>query len=322
MSGLKRAQSLVEFALLAPILLVLSIAILDGGMVARDLVILQGAARSGARLAAAGYGTSVSGAAVTQAVMNAAADLPAAATRLSASLAYADSKTVEVTVCYDHALVTPFLRSLWTGGSALMPLQARASFYLPQATPVPATIIPSTPMPTATPSSTATLSPTATATSGATVTPTATNTPTATSTSTATSTATPTSTSTATLTPTPTPAPCDVAIAIPALAKNSGYYYTFTSAGSGTISATWTLPSANNIRIAIYSGNPLAAEPNPASIAPPSGALASANGNVASLTATTGVEPAGTYTVYFYNQGSALPTATTGTVTYVRATCP
>ena len=102
---------------------------------------------------------------------------------------------------------------------------------------------------------------------------------------------------------------------------NRGYYYTITTAGSGTIAATWTLPSRNNIRLNIYAGNPFAGQPNPAALPPPGGSLASNSGNVTVLTATTGVTGPGTYSIYFYNQGSAIGSST-ATVTYVKAPCP
>jgi hypothetical protein len=105
--------------------------------------------------------------------------------------------------------------------------------------------------------------------------------------------------------------------------KNEGYYLSITSAAAGTINATWNLGTTiNTISLYIYSGNPLSGQPNPTTLSPPSGALASATGKVTSLTATTPTEPAGTYTVYFWNQGNALNVSSTGTITYVKSQCP
>ena len=71
-----RGQSLVELALVAPILILLAMAVWDGGSVLREQVVLQQAARDGARVAATGYGTSVLDSVVSDAVAVSARDLP------------------------------------------------------------------------------------------------------------------------------------------------------------------------------------------------------------------------------------------------------
>ena len=148
-------QSLVELALVAPVVILLAMAVWDGGSVLREQVVLQQAARDGARVAAAGYGQSVPSSTVADAVTASAADLPMLAnTPGYLSISYPDPRTVQVRLTYPHTLITPVLRQLWGGGTVV--LSASATFYLPQLTPVPATIVASTPTPTATPTPTST----------------------------------------------------------------------------------------------------------------------------------------------------------------------
>ena len=180
---LGEAQSLVEFALIAPIIILLAMATWDGGSVLREQVVLQQAARDGARVAATSYGGATSSI-VQDAVLASAADLPSLRNTPSYFTLSSDSQSVTVRLAYAHALITPVLRQLWGGGT--LTLSASATFYLPKQTPVPAVITPSTPVPTATPTPTLTPTPTpppaATATSTPTVTPTATPTVTPTAT--------------------------------------------------------------------------------------------------------------------------------------------
>ena len=120
------AQSLIEFALLAPVLLVLAVAVWDGGSALREQLILDGAARAGARLAATGYG-SVQASEMVTAVQAAGADLPLGAS----DPVTVDPKAGTVTVSHTHALYTPLLRLLWGNGSGTITLKAQASFYVP-----------------------------------------------------------------------------------------------------------------------------------------------------------------------------------------------
>jgi hypothetical protein len=113
---------------------------------------------------------------VTSAVLASARDLPA----LSAapgylSITYPDTQSVQVRLTYGHSLITPVLRQLWGNGSGTLFLQATATFYLPQLTPVPATVVIPTPTLTPTIAASSTPSPTpalATSTPTPTVTPT------------------------------------------------------------------------------------------------------------------------------------------------------
>ena len=199
--GRGEGQSLVEFALIAPIVILLAMSAWDGGSVLREQVVLQQAARDGARAAATSYG-GASPSIVQDAVLASAADLPALRYTPGYFNLTSDSQSVTVRLTYAHSLITPVLRQLWGGGQGTVSLSASATFYLPQQTPVPAVITPSTPVPTATPSPAST--------STAIATPTPMPTPTPTSTSSPTPSATPRSTPTIalTITPTVTATPC------------------------------------------------------------------------------------------------------------------
>jgi hypothetical protein len=133
----------------------------------------------------------------------------------------------------------------------------------------------------------------------------------------------PTATSTPTNTATPTPGPCTVTQTVTPLLKGQGSFVQVTAAGSGTISATWQIGATKNtISLYIYAGAPFAGQTNPISASPPANSLTSNSGNTTTLTATTGSQPAGTYTVYVYNRGNALPGSSTVQISYVKATCP
>jgi hypothetical protein len=105
-------------------------------------------------------------------------------------------------------------------------------------------------------------------------------------------------------------------VAIPALSRGQGYWFTVTSSVAGPVSATWTLPSAAQGTVSIYAGNPFAGGPDPVRRNPPSGALASTSGRRTTFSVTTGSKPAGPYTVYLY--AGANTSASTGTVTALR----
>src|SRR6266851_9005131 len=136
-----RGQSLVEVALVAPILILLAMSVWDGGSVLREQVVLQQAARDGARVAATGYGTAVLDTVVANAVIASARDLPGlSSTPGYVAISYPDPQSVHVRVTYVHSLITPVLRQVWAGGSGTINLQASATFFLPRLTPVPATL--------------------------------------------------------------------------------------------------------------------------------------------------------------------------------------
>ena len=233
--GAFRAQSLVEFALIAPVVILLAMAAWDGGSVLREQVVLQQAARDGARVAATTYGGATS-TIVQDAVVASAADLPALLTTPGFFSLTSDAQSVTVRLVYAHSLVTPVLRQLWGGSQGTVVLSANSTFYLPQQTPVPAVITPSTPVPTPTPSPAATATPSATPTPLPTAT--STSTPTLTPTPSATPTLTPTSTPTPTLTPTLTPTPSSTPTQTPTATPTRTPTPTFTPTPTSTLTQT------------------------------------------------------------------------------------
>src|SRR5439155_5336026 len=118
----------------------------DGGSVLREQVVLQQAARDGARVAATGYGTAVPDTTVSDAVLASAADLPALQNTPGFLTITRDPQSVRVQLRYAHGLITPILRYVWGGGQATLMLQASATFYLAQLTPVPSPVVLSTPI--------------------------------------------------------------------------------------------------------------------------------------------------------------------------------
>jgi hypothetical protein len=129
------AQSLVEFSLVAPILLFLVVAVWDGGGLLREQLILQESARAGARLAATGFGT-VQTDQIVSAARAAGGDLP---------LGPSDPVSVDpvagsVDVSHTHQLYTPILRRLWGNGSGEVVLHARAQFAVPTQGPLHVTL--------------------------------------------------------------------------------------------------------------------------------------------------------------------------------------
>lgn len=305
-------QSLVELGLLAPILVVLLVIVLDLGRLLTVWIVLTNSAREGAYAAA----SQMAGSVADQVIRDAAAGEASGAIALTpdathVTIAYPSPNVILVTARAPFQPLAPFTGTLWGGSPPWISASAAFPLALPTLTSIP--ITPSTPLPSATPTPPATSTPTRTPTSAA---ATATRTPTGT---TAAVTATPT---TAAATATPTLGPCITAFTIPALASNHGYYVELTTAGSGTISATWTLTAASNITIRIYAGNPFSGDPNPDPRIPPGGQLVNASGYTTSLTATTSSQPTGTYTAYFYRPGTVLPNPSAGTLAYVKATCP
>lgn len=148
---MKRGQSLVEFGLIAPVLILLAMAAWDGGSAVREQLVLQQAARDGARAAATAYG-GASQSLIQDAVLASASDLPALANTGGYLTVTSTAASVTVRVQYLHVLITPVLRQLWARGTGTLMLSASATFYVPQQTPVPPRIVPSTPIPTPTPS--------------------------------------------------------------------------------------------------------------------------------------------------------------------------
>jgi hypothetical protein len=118
------------------------------------------------------------------------------------------------------------LRNLWAGGQGTLTLHASATFYLPQQTPVPANVVPSTPTPTPTPTPLPTATPT------------------------------PTPTSAFTCSPSPSPAPNN--LSVPRLSSGASYTVSFRVSSPTVVLATWTVArDASSLSLGIYSGSTL-----------------------------------------------------------------
>ena len=105
--GGDRGSSAVEFALLLPILLLVLLALVQVGVLARDSLVLTQASRAGAREAAVQLSTD----AVEQAVRDAAPGL--AADRLSVNVAWSGSRGAPVTVSVEYMAPVASLLAGW-----------------------------------------------------------------------------------------------------------------------------------------------------------------------------------------------------------------
>ncbi len=112
----ERGQSLVEFALIVPLFLLLMFAIVDFGMGFYSWITVTNAAREGARIGAVGADSAT----ITQRVKDTAGSLNNSNLTISVSNAKGNSgETVGVTVNYQYQLITPLssLIHLVSGGS-------------------------------------------------------------------------------------------------------------------------------------------------------------------------------------------------------------
>lgn len=288
-------QSIVEFALIAPVVILLAMATWDGGSVLRDQVVLQQAARDGARARATAFGGATNAVVQDAVLASAQSDLPSLTVQMITVSPAPDPQSITVSVRYPHALITPVLRQLWGGGSGTVTLQASSTFYVPQLTPTAAAIVPSTP--TATPSPTPTLSPT------------------------------PTPTATPSPTPAATPVPPYVCANTPntnqqfnALGASRGYWCTLTITSPVYIWGIWQDNNnpTNEIDIYLNTPNPFAGQSEPSSKDPTtitntnlSASFRPSAGVLWGYSAIPGTssptcETAGTYDVYFFNRGAAM----------------
>jgi manganese oxidase len=105
-------------------------------------------------------------------------------------------------------------------------------------------------------------------------------------------------------------------VSIPALPKGNGYWFTFTSNAAGQLTATWSTPARAMGTLSIYAGNPFAGKADPVKLSPPAGALATDKGNKSSFATTIVGQPAGIYTVYFFDGGALA--ASSGSVTFMK----
>lgn len=105
--GEDRGSSAVEFALLLPILLLVLLALVQVGVLARDSLLLTQASRAGAREAAVQLSTD----AVEQAVRDAAPGL--AVDRLSVHVAWSGTRGAPVTVSVEYLAPVASLLAGW-----------------------------------------------------------------------------------------------------------------------------------------------------------------------------------------------------------------
>jgi hypothetical protein len=125
----------------------------------------------------------------------------------------------------------------------------------------------------------------------------------------------------------PTANVCNVKINVPALSGGQSYWVQFTAHAAGQLSSTWKLLTVQSAQQLLYAGNPLTGLADPVGTGPKGKSLAVQNtantANFAISTAPTS-QPAGTYTVQFFNGASSIA-ATAGTISYVNdaaTACP
>lgn len=104
----KKGQSIVEFALLVPLLLLILIAVIEFGILFNAYLVLNTAARDGVRMASVG-GTDTQ---VTTQVQNDAVGIDLAALTITISPSSGSRSRgddVTVTLNYQHTVITPML---------------------------------------------------------------------------------------------------------------------------------------------------------------------------------------------------------------------
>jgi Flp pilus assembly protein TadG len=109
----ERGTAAVEFALVLPLILVLTLALVQVGLLARDRVIVEAAARAGARTAAVDPSTD----AIRAAALAAGPGLDPAATSVQVMRAGGRGSPVTVTVDVEDAIRVPFIG--WLLGSSV-----------------------------------------------------------------------------------------------------------------------------------------------------------------------------------------------------------
>jgi hypothetical protein len=131
-------------------------------------------------------------------------------------------------------------------------------------------------------------------------------------------------------TPTPTlPNPCTNipnAQPLPALGNNTGYWCTIRLTTSAVILGGWADNSDSNDQIMVYLNNPgpFVGRPDPSTLDPNN--LTSFNNQAFDFRGSTlfGITPClgpGTYSVYFYNRGSATPASLASVLTFTPTDC-
>ncbi|MEO8477279.1 MAG: TadE/TadG family type IV pilus assembly protein [Actinomycetota bacterium] len=111
----ERGASAVEFALVLPLLLVVALALVQVGLLVRDRLLVEAAARAGARTAAVDPDQG----AIAEAVAGSAPDLDPGALSVAVGRAGTQGDPVTVTVDYTSAIRVPFIGWLITHGVAM-----------------------------------------------------------------------------------------------------------------------------------------------------------------------------------------------------------
>ncbi len=121
----ERGQSLVEFALVLPIFLIITLAAIDFGWALRAYVISTNAAREGARVGVVGSSSD----AIKTAVVDRSAGLLTTSNVSVTNAKGASGTNVTVGVTYSYNYITPLgsLVSTFTGGSLPSPLAIQAT---------------------------------------------------------------------------------------------------------------------------------------------------------------------------------------------------
>ena len=116
----QRGQSLVEFALVIPLFLVLVFGIIDFGLGLKSWITITNAAREGARYAAVTCGETTGDAAVIAKTEDAAADLAGDVDVTVTNCPGESTESVIVEVEYEYTLITPLGGLLsFLGGAGL-----------------------------------------------------------------------------------------------------------------------------------------------------------------------------------------------------------
>jgi Flp pilus assembly protein TadG len=113
----QKGQSLVETAIILPIILLLIMGIIDFGLLFNNYIIISNASREGARKAALG-GTDT---AVVQTVQNMTTSLQMADMTISITPGYSSRNhgtEVKVTVTYRNRMITPLIDAFFPDGVA------------------------------------------------------------------------------------------------------------------------------------------------------------------------------------------------------------
>jgi Flp pilus assembly protein TadG len=111
----ERGTAAVEFALVMPLLLVIALALVQVGLVVRDRLLVESAARAGARAASIGDDP----AAIRAAVTGAASSLDAGALQVGVARAGGQGDPVTVTVGYTSVLRVPFVGWVFNRGGGV-----------------------------------------------------------------------------------------------------------------------------------------------------------------------------------------------------------